>query len=165
MLTEEDRFITENAYVPEHVVALMTGISGGEYGRDRYYVLKLERFVVKGRLRRETTRRAVVIDGRDGTGALTAFYVVDLGKERFATYVAGCHSKAHYEPHASDILFLRMVQLAQEGGKEYIHLGLNVTEGMRCFKVKWGGEASLTYECGRWRTDGPWATADLLSRL
>jgi hypothetical protein len=265
MLTpEEERFVSANAYVPEHVVGLMAAISGGEpflledylcyvaadsviivgypldrtfsvqsfetflnsnvrrfsvdplwiaapqippryaqscgdYGRDRYYTLNLDGFATGGRLRRETAKArhrvtvtvsrsfgpehedlvktfitreepgalvsslygrmkryvaassaAAVLEGRDKLGVLTAFYVVDMEAERFATYIVGCHSKEHYVPHASDLLFLHMVQLAQREGKQYIHLGLSVNAGIRRFKEKWGGVSSLNYECCRY---------------
>jgi hypothetical protein len=41
-------------------------------------------------------------------GSLSAFYIVDLGAESFATYVVGCYSRTHYTAHASDLLFFEM---------------------------------------------------------
>jgi hypothetical protein len=89
---------------------------------------------------------AAVLTARDATGAIAALYVVDLAAERFATYVVGCHSRKHYVPGASDVLFAEMAALAREHGKEYLHLGLGVNPGIRRFKEKWGGVASLRYE-------------------
>ena len=87
-----------------------------------------------------------MLDGRNGAGALIAFYVLDVGAEKFATYVVGCRSREHYVSHASDLLFLEMVRLAKGEGKAYIHLGLGVNAGIRRFKEKWGGVPSLPYE-------------------
>jgi hypothetical protein len=87
-----------------------------------------------------------VLNALDKKGKLCAFYVVELGAKNFSTYVLGSHSKKHYVPHASDILFLEMVKVTQEHGKNMINLGLGVNEGIRRFKQKWGGVPFLNYE-------------------
>jgi len=92
------------------------------------------------------SQTAVVLNARDKKGHLSAFYVVELGAESFATYVVGCHSKKRYVAHASDLLFFEMIRLAQEFGKTSINLGLGVTPGIRRFKEKWGGIPFLNYE-------------------
>jgi hypothetical protein len=89
---------------------------------------------------------ACTLDGRDKNGNLSAFFVVELGAKNFSTYVLGCHSKKHYVSHASDLLFLEMINLTREHGKHTIHLGLGVNAGIKRFKEKWGGTPSLTYE-------------------
>jgi len=91
---------------------------------------------------------ACVLNALDKRGKLCAFYVVELGAKHFSTYVLGSHSKKHYVPHASDLLFLEMIKLTREQGKTIIHLGLGVNEGIRRFKEKWGGVAFLNYEFG-----------------
>jgi hypothetical protein len=88
---------------------------------------------------------SLILNARDESGRLTAFYIVELGAKDFATYVVGCHSKRCYVPHASDLLFLEMVRLAQKEGKLYVNLGLGVNDGIRRFKEKWGGRAFLPY--------------------
>jgi hypothetical protein len=94
---------------------------------------------------------ACTLDARDKNGKLSAFFVVELGAKKFSTYVLGCHSKKHYVPHASDLLFLEMIKMTREHGKHTLHLGLGVNEGIRRFKEKWGGRPSLTYEfCERY---------------
>jgi hypothetical protein len=94
-------------------------------------------------LRSET---ALVLNARDFNGRLTAFYVLDLAAHNFATYVVGCHSKENYVPHASDLLFFEMVNMARESGKANVQLGLGVNPGIRRFKEKWGGKPTLSYE-------------------
>lgn len=95
---------------------------------------------------------AIVLTARHHGGEVSAFYVVDLEAQGFATYVVGCHSRRRYVPGASDLLFVEMVNLARESGKSYIHLGLGVNDGIRAFKSKWGGVPSRRYEfCGRSR--------------
>jgi hypothetical protein len=89
---------------------------------------------------------ACVLNARDARGKLTAFFVVELAAERFDTYVLGCHSKKHYAPHASDLLFAEMIALARERGKSSINLGLGVNAGITRFKTKWGGKPYLKYE-------------------
>ena len=94
---------------------------------------------------------ACVLNARDKNGKLCAFFVVELGANNFSAYVLGSHSKKHYVPHASDLLFLEMIKLTREHGKHTIHLGLGVTEGIRKFKEKWGGIPFLNYEfCERY---------------
>ena len=71
---------------------------------------------------------------------------MDLGAKNFSAYILGSHSKKHYVPHASDLLFLEMINLTREEGKNSINLGLGVNEGIRRFKEKWGGKPFLRYE-------------------
>ncbi len=89
---------------------------------------------------------ACVLNARDEKGKLSAFYVVELAAKEFDTYVLGCYSRQNYVPHASDLLFYHMMELARERGKRSINLGLGVNEGIRRFKQKWGGVPFLKYE-------------------
>jgi hypothetical protein len=86
-----------------------------------------------------------VLNARDKNEKLCAFYVVELGAKNFSTYVLGSHSKKHFVPHASDLLFLDMIKITTEHGKSIINLGLGVNEGIRRFKEKWGGVPFLDY--------------------
>ncbi|OGP65539.1 MAG: hypothetical protein A2170_16245 [Deltaproteobacteria bacterium RBG_13_53_10] len=95
---------------------------------------------------------AMVLNALDKKGHLSAFYVVDLGAESFATYVVGCHSRKRAVAHASDLLFFEMIRLARESGKTSINLGLGVNPGIRRFKEKWGGIPFLNYEFCEHRT-------------
>jgi hypothetical protein len=87
-----------------------------------------------------------VLNTWDKKGKLSAFYVIELGAKHFSTYVLGTHSKKHYVPHASDVLFLEMINLSREQMKNTIDLGLGVNQGIRRFKEKWGGVPFLRYE-------------------
>jgi len=107
---------------------------------------------------------ACTLNARDKNGRLCAFFVVELGAKNFSTYVLGCHSKKHYVPHASDLLFLEMINLTREHGKHTIHLGLGVNEGIRRFKEKWGGIPSLNYEFCE-RSYGTTRTLSLIKAL
>ena len=91
---------------------------------------------------------SMTLNARDAKGNLSAFFVVELAARRFAAYVVGCYSLGHYVPHASDLLFHEMIGLARERGKEYLHLGLGVSPGIRRFKKKWGGVPCLPYCAG-----------------
>lgn len=95
---------------------------------------------------------ALILNARDFNGFLSAFYIVDLAAQDFATYVVGCHSKACYVPHAPDLLLFEMVNMARETGKAYVHLGLGVNQGIRRFKEKWGGKPTIPYEFCRYQT-------------
>ncbi len=89
---------------------------------------------------------ACVLNAWNKKKKLSAFYVVELGAKNFSTYVLGTYSKNNYVPHASDLLFLDMIKLTAEHGKNIINLGLGVNEGIRKFKEKWGGVPFLNYE-------------------
>ncbi len=91
---------------------------------------------------------SLILSARDREDRLSAYYILELGAEKFLTYVVGCYSKRNYVPHASDLLFFEMIQTAKDHGKEYIHLGLGVNEGISRFKKKWGGRPFLKYEFG-----------------
>ncbi len=107
---------------------------------------------------------ACVLNARDKNGRLCAFYVVELGAQNFSAYVLGSHSKKHYVPHASDLLFFEMIKLTQEHGKNTINLGLGVNAGIRRFKEKWGGVPFLRYEfCERFY--GTTRTVSLIKSL
>jgi hypothetical protein len=89
---------------------------------------------------------AWALNARDKTGKLCAFTVVELGAKDFSAYILGARSKKHYVPHASDLLFLEMINLTREAGKNRVNLGLGVNAGIRRFKEKWGGKPFLRYE-------------------
>jgi hypothetical protein len=116
----------------------------------------------------DRSETSLALSARDSKGNLSAFFVIELGAQRFATYVVGCYSLSHYISHASDLLFHEMIGLAREKEKEYIHLGLGVNEGIRRFKKKWGGVAGLPYFSGEItrgeKTDLSWLRA-LASRI
>jgi len=98
---------------------------------------------------------ALVLNAWDDNDRLSAFYVVDLAAANFSTYVIGCHSKENYVRGASDVLFLEMVNLSKEFGKAFIHLGLGVNDGVRRFKIKWGGVPDRVYEMCEWTIRKP----------
>jgi hypothetical protein len=109
-------------------------------------------------------QNAFTLNARDAHGKLSAFFVVDISAVQFDTYLLGCHSKKHYTPHASDLLFADMIAFARQRGKPFINLGLGVNEGIRRFKIKWGGKLYLHYEFCECRY-GPPKPLSILNRL
>jgi hypothetical protein len=89
---------------------------------------------------------AFVLNARDKTNKLAAFYVVDLEAKGFSNYIMGCHSKKNYVLGASDLLLFELINLSLEYDKPYIHLGLGVNAGIRRFKAKWGAVPTRRYE-------------------
>jgi hypothetical protein len=77
---------------------------------------------------------------------LTGFYIVDLAARKFSSYVIGCHSKKNYFSGASDLLCDEMIRLSREQGKKTLHLGLGVNQGIKRFKMKWGGLPTMNYD-------------------
>lgn len=92
----------------------------------------------------------VLLNAWDEGGHLAACLLLDMAPRHFVSYLLGAHSRLHYTPHASDLLFLKMIQLARREQKEFVHLGLGVNDGIRRFKTKWGGTPSLPYEMAAW---------------
>jgi len=92
------------------------------------------------------SKGALMLNAWDKKGKLSAFYVIDQSAKEFVAYVIGCHSKKNYVPHASDLLFSKMIEHTRNSGKKTIHLGLGVNEGIKRFKKKWGGVPYLNYE-------------------
>jgi len=92
----------------------------------------------------------VLLNAWDPHGHLAACLLLDTAPRAFLTYLIGAHSRAHYTPYASDLLFREMLRMAGRLGKEFIHLGLGVNQGIRRFKTKWGGAPSLPYVMASW---------------
>jgi hypothetical protein len=92
-----------------------------------------------------------LLNAWDREGHLAACLVLDAAPRRFLTYLIGGHSRVHYTAHASDLLFLEMIRAARRRGKDFLHLGLGVNEGIRRFKTKWGGKPALPYEMATWQ--------------
>ena len=89
---------------------------------------------------------AFVLNARDKANKLIAFYVVDVEARQFSNYIIGCHSKKNYVLGASDLLLFELINLNLEYNKQYIHLGLGVSAGIRRFKEKWGAAPTRRYE-------------------
>jgi len=92
----------------------------------------------------------VLLNAWDLHGQLAASMLVDTAPRAFLTYLIGAHSRTHYTPHASDLLFREMIRTAGRRGKPLIHLGLGVNDGIRRFKTKWGGAPAVPYEMASW---------------
>jgi uncharacterized protein YbaP (TraB family) len=92
----------------------------------------------------------VLLNAWHPQGHLAACLLLDTAPRTFLTYVIGAHSRTHYTPYASDLLFREMIRMAGRLGKEFIHLGLGVNEGIRRFKTKWGGAPALPYVMASW---------------
>ncbi len=93
----------------------------------------------------------VLLNAWDPHGHLAACLLLDTAPRAFLTYLIGAHSRTHYTPYASDLLFREMIRIARQQGKEFLHLGLGVNEGIRRFKTKWGGAPALPYEVAAWQ--------------
>jgi uncharacterized protein YbaP (TraB family) len=92
----------------------------------------------------------LLLNAWDPQGHLAACLLLDTAPHAFLTYLIGAHSRTHYTPYASDLLFREMIGIARRLGKEFIHLGLGVNEGIRRFKTKWGGAPALPYMMAAW---------------
>ncbi len=84
---------------------------------------------------------------------LVACLLLDFAPEKFCSYILGAHSKSYYSAHAHDLLFAKMLEVSREKNKEYIHLGLGVNEGIKRFKLKWGGKKALSFKMASWSID------------
>ena len=107
--------------------------------RVKNLLLKMPQYV-------EVAAHSHVLNAWDSNDALAAFYVIDFAAENFTNYIIGCYSKINYIRGASDLLMLELLNLSNEKGKAYIHLGLGVNNGIRRFKEKWGAKPTRRYE-------------------
>lgn len=102
-----------------------------------------------------------LLNAWDGEGHLVACLMLDYAPKNFVSYVLGAHSRIHYVPHASDLLFASMIERAKAEGKRFIHLGLGVSEGILRFKKKWGAVPSLPYVMAEWEQEAEVKTQNL----
>lgn len=91
-----------------------------------------------------------LLNAWDENGNLAACLLLDAAPRSFLSYLLGAHSRLHYTPHASDLLFREMISIARDRDKEYLHLGLGVNSGIRRFKTKWGAQPRISYEMAEW---------------
>jgi hypothetical protein len=111
---------------------------------------------------------SLLLSAWDRHQKLSAFHVLEFAAQNFVVYVMGAFSRKDYASHASDLLFGEMIQEAQKRRKEYIHLGLGVNDGIRRFKMKWGGIPAFEYFAGEVsfeRNRGPSWLKVLVSKL
>jgi len=92
-----------------------------------------------------------LLNAWDAQGNLAACLLLDAAPRRFTSYLLGAHSRIHFTPHASDLLFREIIRIARRDGKEFLHLGLGVNDGIRRFKTKWGGMPGQPYELAQWQ--------------
>lgn len=95
-----------------------------------------------------------LLDAVDKDGNLAASLLLDYGPKNFASYVIGAHSRQHYVPHATDLLFAEMLRHARDRGKKFVHLGLGVNDGILRFKRKWGARPHFRYLFAQWEKAG-----------
>lgn len=91
-----------------------------------------------------------LLNAWDARGNLAACMLLDTAPHRFVSYLLGAHSRIHYTPYASDLLFREMLRLGRDQGKETLHLGLGVNSGIQRFKRKWGARPELPYVVAQW---------------
>lgn len=90
------------------------------------------------------------LDAYDSAGHLAASLLLDHSPVHFTSYILGAHSRRHYTPHAADLLFANMLELARKRDKRFIHLGLGVNDGILRFKKKWGAVPSFPFVMAEW---------------
>ena len=130
-------------------------IEAGQFGREHKRLIK--DFIGRQNLSDEQihifkqvqrymkrSKTAHLLEARKA-GRLVAFSIVDMGSARYAFYQFNFRTAKIAVPGASDLLFNKMVQLAQSEGKQAINLGLGINPGIRRFKEKWGGEPFLAH--------------------
>jgi len=92
-----------------------------------------------------SSRTAAILNARTSGGELVAFDITEFKPRDYALYMFNFSSDARYIPGASDLLLVRMIELAKTEGKQYINLGLGINPGVAFFKEKWGGVAFLPH--------------------
>lgn len=91
-----------------------------------------------------------LLDAQDLNGNLVASLLLDYSPRHFTSYIIGAHSRKYSVPHATDLLFWKMIQNSKNAGKRFIHLGLGVNDGISRFKLKWGARRYFPYQMASW---------------
>ncbi|UCG94461.1 MAG: hypothetical protein JSW13_01500 [Candidatus Aerophobus sp.] len=130
--------VTQGTFGIEHQRLVKEFLSGHELSREQRFIFKRIPHYVK---RSETAR---LLEARKGD-ALVAFSIVDMGSVSYGFYLFNFRSIDEYVPGGSDLLFYKMVRMAQTEGKVALNLGLGIHTGIRRFKEKWGGIPFLPY--------------------
>ena len=131
--------VVQGKFGREHQKLVEEFLSGHELTQEQRLIFKrMPRYL----LRSETAR---LLEARLQNGTLVAFTIMDLGAAEYAFYLFNFRSTKEKVPGASDLLFHKMVCLAQEDGKTAINLGLGIHTGVRHFKEKWGATLFLPY--------------------
>ena len=111
------------------------------------------------------TEGLILLNAWDSHGRLAACMLIDTAPRRFASYLIGARSLSAPVPHASDFLMREAIALARRKGKEFLHLGLGVNEGIRRFKTKWGAYPAQSYEYASWQETDPTRATRLMHAL
>ena len=106
------------------------------------------------------TKDLMLLNAWDQENRLAACMLVDFAPKPFVSYLVGAHSRNPYTPYAADLLIAALLDEARRRGKEYIHLGLGVNDGVRRFKRKWGATVGLPYRMAAWK-EQPTANPDV----
>lgn len=131
--------VVQGRFGREHQKLVKEFLSGHELAQEQRLIFeRMPRYLARS----ETAR---LLEARRQNGVLVAFTVMDLGAAEYAFYLFNFRSTKETVPGASDLLFHKMVGLAQEEGKTAINLGLGIHPGVRHFKEKWGATPFLPY--------------------
>jgi len=131
--------VVQGRFGREHQKLVKEFLSGHELTQEQRLIFeRIPRYLARS----ETAR---LLEARRQNGFLVAFTVMDLGAAEYAFYLFNFRSAKDKVPGVSDLLFHKMVCLAQEEGKTAINLGLGIHPGIRHFKEKWGATPFLPY--------------------
>jgi len=130
--------VTQGNFGKEHKRLIKAFLAGHNFNRQQKTLFKRIPHYLKA------SNRAVLFEARRAK-ELVAFNIMDLGAADYAFYLFSFRSNKINVPGASDLLFHKMVNLAQTEGKKAVNLGLGVNAGIRRFKEKWGGGTFLPY--------------------
>ncbi|HUU41248.1 MAG TPA: hypothetical protein VMW42_09915 [Desulfatiglandales bacterium] len=127
--------------------------------------LSLEHKLIFERIPRylKRSKTARLLEARKGN-SLVAFTIMDLGSADYAFYLFNFRSVKRNVPGASDLLFYKMVSLAQSENKMAINLGLGIHPGVLRFKEKWGGIPFLPYSYAFVRRE-PFEMGSMIDKL
>jgi hypothetical protein len=123
----------------EHRQLITDFLSGHEVTQEQKVIFRRIPYYL------DHSKTARLLEARRRDGTLAAFTITDIGSAEYAFYLFNFRSIKKSVPGVSDLLFYKMVRLAQSEGKRAINLGLGINPGLRRFKAKWGAIPFFPY--------------------
>jgi hypothetical protein len=108
---------------------------------------------------------ALAFTARERGGGIVAFDVAEFGTRDYAFYMFNFRRREQHVPGASDLLLYEIMEKARTQGKQFLNMGLGISDGVSFFKRKWGAEPFLSYRYRLYALHRPTLFRAILERV